>query len=85
MLNLVSMMKNKSITFPSGVVETFTFSIRSSSSQRTHVTSTKKTTLSNLETDMTSKTKGTKGGDKENNIPQFALFFPPWGNGGFYI
>lgn len=37
--NLVSVMKNRSMTLPSGVVETLTLVIISSSSQRTAVTS----------------------------------------------
>lgn len=40
MTNLVSVTKKRSITFPSGAVETFTLFIVSSSSQRTSVTST---------------------------------------------
>lgn len=39
MYNLVSVMKNRSTTLPSGVVDTFTFFMVSSSSQRASVTS----------------------------------------------
>lgn len=39
MTNLVSVMKKRSITLPSGAVDTFTLFIVSSSSQRTSVTS----------------------------------------------
>lgn len=45
MTNLVSVTKKRSITLPSGVVDTFTLCIVSSSSQRTSVTSIMKKVL----------------------------------------
>lgn len=65
--NLVSVIKNRSNTFPSGVVDTFTFLIMSSSSQRTSVTSVKVIFLKTINTSNIKKFLRSKEGPNSCN------------------